>query len=373
MTDTAVRETPQVKQFRAFWQREMAAAWLYRELADLADDDAASTLRAMAATEDEHASHWIEVLEQAGASQPEFRRVPLRERLVAFAARRVGVDQIVPYLIRLESKDAGMYVGVAEAPDGIVDEEIEMGRALGELGAKDPAQIVRREARHRSSSGGALRAATFGVNDGLVSNLALVMGVAGGATDSAIVLLAGVAGLVAGAMSMAAGEWVSVRSQRELYEREIEIEGEELKYFPEQEAAELRVIFEAKGLSEGQARQLTDQVMKDPDVALDTLVREELGLDPGELGSPWVAALSSFFAFAVGAFVPVLPFLFVTGTTAVVVGAIAASIMLALVGATLSIFTGRSPILSGGRMVLIGMGAAAITYGVGSLVGVAIT
>lgn len=373
MSDTAVRDTPQVKQFRAFWEREMAAAWLYRELAQFAEGDSAETLEQMAATEDEHASHWIEVLEQAGAPEPEFKRVPLRERLVVFAAKRLGVDQIVPYLIKLESKDAGMYVGVPEAPDGIVDEEIELGRALAQIGAKDPAQIVRREARHRSASGGALRAATFGVNDGLVSNLALVMGVAGGATDSGIVLLAGIAGLVAGAMSMAAGEWVSVRSQRELYEREIEIEREELKYFPDQEASELRLIFESKGFTEGQARQLTDQVMRDPDVALDTLVREELGLDPGELGSPWVAAISSFVAFAVGAFVPVLPFLFLVGTSAVAVGAAAASIMLFAVGATLSIFTGRSPILSGGRMVLIGMGAAAVTYGVGSLVGVAIT
>jgi VIT1/CCC1 family predicted Fe2+/Mn2+ transporter len=221
-------------------------------------------------------------------------------------------------------------------------------------------------------SGGALRAATVGVNDGLVSNLSLVMGVAGGTNNSRIVLLAGVAGLFAGAFSMAAGEWVSVRSQRELYEREIEIEREEMQAFPEEEQEELAMIYRAKGIEPGAAERLAERIMLRPAVALDTLAREELGLDPRELGSPWIAAGSSFIAFAIGAFVPVLPYIIGSGNGALAAAAAASGVALILVGFAISLFTGRSGSVSAMRMLLIGASAAALTYGVGSLVGTSI-
>jgi len=210
----------------------------------------------------------------------------------------------------------------------------------------------------------------FGANDGLVSNFALIMGVAGGTGDSAVILLAGIAGLVAGAGSMAAGEWVSVRSQRELYERELEVERWELAAFPDDERDELELIYRAKGLDAAAARNLADAIMADPDVALNTLAREELGLNPGDLGSPWTAAISSFLAFAAGALVPLLPFVFATGTAGLAASAAVSALALATVGATLSVFTGRAAWRSALRMVLIGGGAAVATYLIGSVVGV---
>lgn len=366
------RDFPHVKRFRDFWEREVTAAWLYRELAQHADGDTAATLERLAATEDRHAEHWADLLEQSGVDDLELDRVPVRERILAWVGRRFGVETVVPILVRLESADAGMYVGVAEAPDGISNEEIEIGEALTALGEDDPSQIAPRESRHRADSGGALRAATFGVNDGLVSNLALVMGIAGGTSDPAIVLLAGIAGLIAGALSMASGEWISVRTQRELYERELEVEREELRYFPEEEKRELEMIYTARGVSDRQATALAETIMKDEDTALDTLAREELGLDPDELGSPWVAAFSSFFAFAFGAAVPVLPFAFGGGGAALFASAALSGGMLCVVGAAVSLITGRSAWFSAMRMALIGGGAALATYGVGSLVGVAV-
>jgi VIT1/CCC1 family predicted Fe2+/Mn2+ transporter len=227
------------------------------------------------------------------------------------------------------------------------------------------------DARHRITAGGSLRAAVFGANDGLVSNLALIMGVAGGTLDPGIILLAGVAGLVAGAGSMAAGEWVSVQSQRELFERELNVERWELQQFPDDERRELELIYQAKGMDAEQAAALAERIMADPDIALDTLAREELGLNPGALGSPWTAAISSFCAFAVGAVVPLLPFLFgAAGNGAVAVSALLSALALSAVGATISVFTGRPVWRSGLRMVVIGGGAAAITYLIGSLVGV---
>jgi VIT1/CCC1 family predicted Fe2+/Mn2+ transporter len=229
------------------------------------------------------------------------------------------------------------------------------------------------DARHRITAGGSLRAAVFGVNDGLVSNLALIMGVAGGASDPGVIVLAGVAGLVAGAGSMAAGEWVSVRSQRELFERELKVERWELEEFPDDERHELELIYRAKGMDRPEAAALAERIMADPDIALDTLAREELGLNPGDLGSPWVAAISSFVAFAFGAVVPLLPFLLgVIAGGAVVVSALLSGVALAGVGAAISVFTGRSMWRSGLRMVAIGGGAAAVTYLIGSLVGVTV-
>jgi len=369
------REPPFARKYRDFWMQEQAAAWLYRALADVAEGERdAATLRTLAEAEERHAGHWKDLLAKStSVDDLSFGKPPRRERFLAWVGGRFGVDKVLPMLIKLEAADAGKYLDVPEAPQSMSEEEVAHGRTLATLGKGTPSRIADLESRHRVSSGGALRAATFGINDGLVSNLSLVMGVAGGTGNSSIVLLAGIAGLLAGAFSMATGEWISVKSQRELYEREIEIEAEELRAFPEEEKEELALIYRAKGIEPAAADKLAERIMLRPTAALDTLVREELGLDPNDLSSPWVAAFSSFFAFGIGAFMPVLPFLIGTGAAALWAAAGLSAIVLALVGLSISLFTGRSAALSAFRMLLVGALSASITYGVGSLVGATIS
>jgi VIT1/CCC1 family predicted Fe2+/Mn2+ transporter len=220
------------------------------------------------------------------------------------------------------------------------------------------------------SRAGGLRAAVFGINDGLVSNFSLVMGFAGAEAKPEYILLAGVAGLLAGSFSMAAGEYVSVRAQRELFEQQIAMEKQELEMSPKEEEEELALIYQAKGIPDDQARALARRIIANPKTAIDTLAREELGLNPAELGSPWVAAGSSFLAFVIGAFVPVLPYLFSDGATAWVASGLLSCLALFGVGALISIFTARGPMVSGLRMLGIGLLASAITYAVGALLGV---
>ena len=213
---------------------------------------------------------------------------------------------------------------------------------------------------------GALRAAIFGVNDGLVSNLSLIFGVSGAGVDNSFVIVAGVAGLLAGAYSMAAGEYISVRVQREVYERLIHLEAHEIGSDPEAERQELAEIYVRKGLPRDLSDRLATELMKEPEVALETHAREELGLDPREgLGSPFAAAGSSFVTFSLGAFVPLLPFLVSSGTPAVVASAILSGIALFGVGAAMSYLTGRPWLLSGSRMLAVGAAAAGVTYLVG--------
>jgi vacuolar iron transporter family protein len=232
--------------------------------------------------------------------------------------------------------------------------------------------LARLEGRHRGG-GNALRAAVLGANDGLVSNLSLVMGVAGAAESGRMILLTGLAGLVAGACSMAMGEWLSVTSARELSQQQIDIEADELKRMPEEELEEMVLIYQAKGLDEAAARALAERLMANKDSALDTLVREELGIDPDELGgSAWAAAGTSFGLFALGAIFPVAPFFALDGIPALVVSLAASGVALALIGGGTSLFTGRGVLFSAGRQLAIGYVAAAITYGIGRLVGVSL-
>ncbi len=228
------------------------------------------------------------------------------------------------------------------------------------------------EGRHRSG-GNALRAAVLGANDGLVSNLSLIAGVAGAALSSHAVLVTGVAGLIAGACSMAMGEWLSVNSARELAQSQIDVEAEELRTFPEEEKEELSLIYQAKGLTEHQANLLAERIIGDKGAALDTLAREELGIDPKELGgSAWVAAATSFLLFAGGAAMPILPFAVLSGNQAVWAGAALSGAVMFLIGAGTTLFTGRGMLFSGLRQLVIGLGAAGVTYGIGKLIGVAI-
>jgi VIT1/CCC1 family predicted Fe2+/Mn2+ transporter len=213
----------------------------------------------------------------------------------------------------------------------------------------------------------------LGSNDGLSSNLSLVMGVAGASVDTHTILLTGVAGLLAGACSMAMGEWISVTSSRELAEREIKTERAELEANPEEERHELQLIYEAKGLSPEEAAELSAKLLADPKAAIDVLAREELGIDPAELGgSPWVAAGTSMLLFALGALVPLWPFMFLKGTAAIVASIASGSVGLCLMGTAIAVFTGRSALYSAGRQLLLGLLAAAATFGIGRLIGVAI-
>jgi vacuolar iron transporter family protein len=233
--------------------------------------------------------------------------------------------------------------------------------------------LARVEGRHRNIGGNALRAAVLGANDGLCSNLALVMGVAGAAASSQAILIAGLAGLLAGAFSMALGEWISVTSSRELAERELRVERDELEASPEEEREELQLIYEAKGIPAAEANQLSTHLLRDPATALGVLAREELGLDPDELGgSPRTAALVSFVLFAVGAVIPVLPFALSSGDAAIVASVAFSGVALFGIGAAITVFTGRSVWLSGGRQLAFGLGAAGLTYVVGRLLGVAL-
>jgi VIT1/CCC1 family predicted Fe2+/Mn2+ transporter len=229
------------------------------------------------------------------------------------------------------------------------------------------------EQREMGGRSGALRASVFGLNDGLVSNLSLIFGFAGAGVDNSVVVLAGIAGLLAGAFSMGAGEYISMKVQRELFERLIHLEAHEIGMDPAGEREELVGIYVERGIPRDLAERVSQAQMRDPKLALDTHAREELGLDPSELGSPWAAAGSSFVFFAIGAIIPVLPFLITSGTAAVVASAVISGLALFAAGALLTRVTGRQPVLSGLRMMAIGAGAAAITYLVGSLLGTTVS
>ncbi len=370
---TADTDAERIERIREMYADEVAGGALYRGLAEFAtDDDRRAAFLHLADAEERHAEHWAQLLRDAGV-KPRRPRTPFRVRALCTLARWFGTEAVLPIMLRTEAAEFDRYRSEREATTQMVQQEAAAGRTIAAMqGIPTGGRIARSEGRHRTGVGGALRAAVFGVNDGLVSNFSLVMGVAGGTSDQSIILLAGVAGLVAGAFSMASGEWISVRSQRELYENELRIEREELLAFPEEERDELELIYRSKGVPAPAARELVANIMAEGDVALDTLAREELGLDPGRLGSPWVAAIASFVAFAFGAFLPVVPFLFGSGTAATVISAAVSVVALFAVGAATSIFTGRHAGRAGLRMAVIGAVVAAVTFLVGSAVGASV-
>ncbi len=344
---------------------------MYRAMAEVEPDSAKSELfTKLVEAEMRHASRWAEKLGM-DVSQLEPAGGGVKIGLYRRGASIFGTAKIVPWLLRGEAKDVAVYAADPEAKD-FAAEERRHARALREMAdGVDPMEAFRRERWHRIRGGsGSLRAAVLGVNDGLVSNFSLVMGVAGGTDNASFILLAGVAGLLAGAFSMAAGEYVSVRSQRDVYEHQIGIEAAELEEFPEEEEEELVLIYQAKGLSEEEAKKVAARIMSNPQVALDTMAREELGLDPDDLGSPVGAALSSFTAFVGGAIVPILPYILNLGGPAFALSAVLSVIALVLVGGALSLASGKSWYMGSLRMLLAGGAAAAVTYGIGSLIGV---
>ena len=333
------------------WREEKQSAWLYRELAGCeADPRIADLFRALATAAERQAETW----QAEGGSPPSFAPSP-RAQVAARLARLLGPRRVRPMLAALKVRGLSVYDSRTAAGHVMPTSVAEVGR------------------RHKGYGGGNLRAAVFGVNDGLVSNTSLIMGVAGASAGASGVVTAGVAGLLAGALSMAAGEYISMRSQREMFEYQIGLERDELGEYPEEEAEELALIYAARGMDLEEARRITRDLVKNPEAALDALAREELGLNPDDLGSPWGAALFSFLAFAAGAILPLVPFLLgLPLGSAIAVAAVVAGIALFGVGAALSLFTGRQAFAGGLRMVLIGGGAGMVTWLIGSWLGAAI-
>jgi vacuolar iron transporter family protein len=379
---------------------ERDAIALYDALADIEPDGRrAAAFRKIAGNERRHADIWAGKLRDQGIDVPPPRRPRLRVRVIIAAARLFGTHAVSDLVRALEGDEESAYeIQVSPEVAAIAADErehaeiwkrlsetrvVEAGRlAIASAPPRDgvreaselrrAGEIVRREGWHRSGRSGTLRAVIFGVSDGLVSNLSLVMGVAGASAQPTFILLAGIAGLLAGASSMAAGEYISMQSQRELFERQIALERAEMEAMPEEEEAELAAVYRSKGFTDEESARIAHRVFSDPETALDTLVREELGLDPDELGSPWGAALGSFLAFAGGALVPVIPHLFLSGAPAFYAALGASLAALFAVGAGVSLLTGRSMIYSGVRQVAIGAAAATVTYAVGSIIGVTV-
>lgn len=333
---------------------EKRSAHLYRLLAEVEKGTPRGALfDELGRAAEAQASIWAQAAAKAGESLPAFTP-GVRVRIAAWLVRRIGPRRVLPVLAALKVRGLSTYSDPAS------------GHAM-------PTSVEQVIARHSGAgSGGNLRAAVFGVNDGLVSNVSLILGVAGASPNNDVILLTGAAGLLSGAFAMAAGEYISMRSQRELFESQIGLERAELAEYPREEAAELALIYASRGIPTEEARPLATRILADPARALDTLAREELGLNPAELGSPVGAAVFSFGAFAIGASIPLAPFLFLAGRPALTLAIGLAALSLFTVGSVLSLFTGTRAVWGGLRMLLLGGAAGAATFAVGSLLGVSI-
>ena len=361
---------------------ERDAIALYDALARIEKDPRrAEAFGTIAGNERRHADVWAGKLRQLGAAVPEAGGPRLRVRTIVLIARLFGTHAVRDMVQALEGDEEDLYIAQAtpeveaiaadEREHAAIWDRLNDGQGSPGHAAHRPADIAARERWHHAGRSGTLRAVIFGVSDGLVSNLALVMGIAGASQGQGpFVLLAGVAGLLAGAFSMGAGEYISMQSQRELFERQIALERAELEAMPEEEEAELATVYRAKGFTQDEAEKIAARMFADPKHALDTLVREELGLDPDELGSAWGAAFGSFVAFGIGAVIPVIPYLIGAGSGAFLAAIGLSVVALFAVGSGVSLLTGRSLIFSGSRQVLIGSAAAIVTYIVGRAIGV---
>ncbi len=366
-----------IARYKANLQDERESATLYRALAS-AEKDAhlAEIYQRLAGVEGRHAARWEDYLRQPGQPIPAFTP-GWRIRGLSFLAQRFGAASVLPMVSSMESRASHAYDAQPEAQAlGMPAEERPHARVFGYLrrttrGGIAGSTLAQLEGRHRNTGGGnALRAAVLGASDGLTSNMSLVMGVAGADLSGHTIFLTGIAGLLAGALSMAIGEWLSVQSARELYTHQIDVERAELRDVPEEEREELTLIYQAKGLDEEEAKSLADRLLSDESTALDTLAREELGIDPGELGgSAWQAAITSFLLFAAGAIIPAAPFAFGGGLTIVVVSLALSVVGLFIIGAGITLTTGVPLLKAGGRQVVFGLAAAAITFGLGRLFG----
>ncbi len=386
---------------------ERDAIHLYDGLAAREKDPGrAEVMRTIAEDERRHAAVWERHLRDAGHEVPRAGGPGARVRFTLAVAGLLGTKAVADLVRAMEGNEERRYArgappaeashapaAAGHAPDvmaamaaderrhaevwrqirqessvdagaAVVDDAARRGRV-----AAGVAEITKAENWHRGGAG-TLRAIVFGASDGLVSNLSLIMGIAGATSEPSIILLSGIAGLLAGAFSMAAGEYISVRSQVEVLERQIALERAELEAIPEEEFEELVAIYRSKGLPDEDARRFAEHIFQDKEVALQTLVREELGLDKDGMSSPWSAAGGSFVAFCIGAVIPVIPFLFGGGDMVLITSFVASLVGLFVLGALVSLLSGRNMVFSGMRQVLIGAAAAVVTYLVGSLIGV---
>lgn len=366
-------EVPKVESYLSSLRNELNGKALYEGLATVEKNPKlAEVYRKFGQTEGRHAETWLQKLKESGVTPPPFSP-SWRTRLLLLLARRFGPGFVLPSVQALEEADRGGYEaqGGAESTSFAADEKSHsrvLGQLTGSPGGVEGGLVARLEGRHKSMGGNALRAAVLGANDGLVSNLSLVMGVAGAALAGSTIVLTGVAGLIAGGISMALGEWLSVKSSRELYQHQIDVERRELESAPADEAEELTLIYEAKGLEHDAASRLAQQLIGNRAQALDTLAREELGIDPESLGgSALEAAGTSFLLFTVGAVFPVIPFVVLSGSTAVIASVALSSLALFTIGGFITVFTGRPVTSTGLRQVVFGLAAAAVTFTVGRL------
>jgi VIT1/CCC1 family predicted Fe2+/Mn2+ transporter/rubrerythrin len=365
-----------IRRYQKNFQSEQQAIQLYQHLAAAeSNPDLAEIYHKLEVTEKRHAEFWASKLRESGAKVPHVKS-DWRTLIFGWLAARFGTAFVLPSVASMEKNAATDYVGQsdAESVNMSADEQSHarifevLTRTSQGLQGSDLAQF---EGRHPAAGGNVLRAAVLGANDGLVSVFSLVMGVAGAGVSSRNILITGLSGLLAGALSMALGEWLSVQNSRELYQNQLAIEEQELTETPEEEQEELTLIYRAKGVDLPVARNLAQSLIANRSTALNTLAREELGIDPQELGgSPWVAAITSFLLFAVGAIIPVSPYIFFTGVTGIVASAICSAAGLFIIGAVITLMTGKHPISSGLRQVIFGLATAVVTFGIGRIVGV---
>jgi len=367
-----------INRYLANRQKEIDGAALYKVLADTeSQPQMKEVYLKLAASEEKHAGTWEKKLEELNVKLPA-RKPTWRASTMIWLAKRFGPQFVLPTITGNEKADSQAYDGQSdqEAKEFSREEKSHarlLAMASHTTGGLPGGTVAQLEGRHKASGGNALRAAVLGANDGLVSILSLTMGVAGATNSRPDILIAGLAGVLAGAGSMALGEWLSVQSSRELYEHQIKIEAEEIAESPEEEQEELALIYQSKGLPEDRARELAAHMMADKDSILDTLAREELGIDPEELGgSAYEAAFTSFFLFAFGALFPMVPYLFWSGTLAIVLSLVVSAVGLFIIGAAITLMTGKSIWFSGSRQVLVGIAAAGLTYGIGKLIGVSV-
>jgi vacuolar iron transporter family protein len=368
-----------LERYRENYLSEQEGVYLYRGIADVESDaHLAELYRRIAAIEQRHAAIWKGYLEGAGESPPAYTP-NWRVRALLWIAKHLGTGAVLSTISSMESNAMHAYDNQPEALNaGLPADERSHARLFGYLQSSTKGGIAgpllaQFEGRHRSAGGNELRAAVLGASDGLTSNLSLVMGVAGATLAGHAVLISGLSGLLAGAFSMSIGEWVSVQSARELNLHQIAIESEELKNAPDEEQEELALIYQSKGIDEKTANELATNLMQQSNTALDTLAREELGIDPKELGgSAWGAAITSFFLFAIGAIIPVFPFIFTGGFTAIGLSLLLSVVGLFGIGAGVSLTAGSSLWQAGARQIILGLLAAGITFGIGRLIGTAV-
>jgi len=371
-------EQENIKRYFANRQKEIDGAALYNVLAETEKQpQMASVYKKLAASEEKHAATWEKKLTELKIFIPP-RKPTWRATTMIWLARRFGSQFVLPTITSNEKADSQAYDGQSdsEAQEFSLEEKSHarlLSVASSSTGGMSGGTVAQLEGRHKAGGGNALRAAVLGANDGLVSILSLTMGVAGATNSRPDILIAGLAGVLAGAGSMALGEWLSVQSSRELYEHQIKIEAEEIAENPEEEQEELALIYQSKGLPEDRAKEMASHMMADKANILDTLAREELGIDPEELGgSAYEAAFTSFFLFAFGALFPMIAYFFWNGTQAIILSLVISAVGLFIIGAAITLMTGKSIIFSGTRQVVVGILAAALTYGIGKLIGVSI-